>query len=276
MNTPKLYCRVVSKLAIFLSVLCTISACNPNSNTNSHGHSVTFTPVYNETKINCHTKFKHQENDWQYQQLLFFVSSIEIKDDNEQWHKAKLKVSQYQTQSLALIGERCGDQENWQLNFDDQVDINNAEEIRFTLGLPFEVNHLNPLTQPSPLNVPSMFCGWQKGHKFLRLEIKNDVDNWLFHLGSVGCKAASPLRAPQQECLFPNRFTYTLPLDNSNKDKITKKLNIKISLDRLLKDLILNNSLSCQSAPENNQCKSLNKHLSNKNKQMVFNFSSDF
>ena len=41
----------------------------------------------------------------------------------------------------------------------------------FDLGVPFELNHADATTAPSPLNVSSLFWSWQYGYKFARIEI---------------------------------------------------------------------------------------------------------
>jgi uncharacterized repeat protein (TIGR04052 family) len=61
--------------------------------------------------------------------------------------------------------------------------------IRFKLGVPFDLNHANAATADSPLNLTSMFWGWQGGYKFIRSEGTSTglPDGWLVHLGSTGC-----------------------------------------------------------------------------------------
>ena len=81
--------------------------------------------------------------------------------------------------------------------------------VEFDLGVPFELNHGNPLTAAPPLNTASMFWTWQSGYKFLRLDIGTD---WSFHLGSTGCVSASAVRPPES-CLQPNMATIRLPVE---------------------------------------------------------------
>lgn len=83
------------------------------------------------------------------------------------------------------------------------------DAVEFRLGVPFERNHGNPLTAPSPLNLPSMFWTWQSGYKFLRVDLGNE---WSFHLGSTGCVSASAVRPPVQACRRPNLARIRLPV----------------------------------------------------------------
>ena len=47
----------------------------------------------------------------------------------------------------------------------------NYDGLVFDLGVPFELNHADATTAPSPLNVSSLFWSWQYGYKFARIEI---------------------------------------------------------------------------------------------------------
>jgi uncharacterized repeat protein (TIGR04052 family) len=93
-----------------------------------------------------------------------------------------------------------------------------VEQIRFSLGVPFEENHANPITLPSPLNKTEMFWSWQRGHKFVRFDTtnKNTQTEWNFHLGSVGCDSSSAMRSPNSACSQPNLLEITLPVNNAD------------------------------------------------------------
>ena len=82
--------------------------------------------------------------------------------------------------------------------------------IRFTIGVPFELNHANPLTAPAPLDRGEMFWNWQSGHKFLRADLVRSGREWSFHLGSTGCSSASALRPPAQPCAQSNEMQIEL------------------------------------------------------------------
>jgi len=255
-------------LAIFISLFFISSCDNSRKLLNQNNQKIVFKPSYNNKSLNCNSSIQHSNQSWKFNQVQFFISAIELKGNKGKWQKGSLIKSLYQTDKIALLGEYCElsnkqSNANWVLNFDEKIDLANTTHIRFDLGLPFAINHLNPLTQESPLNIPTMFWGWQKGHKFLRLEMETNNDNWLFHLGSVGCKAASPLRAPKQECLYPNRYTYELP--------ITKKDNqITLEFAALLNNITINEQASCQSSPDNTSCQTLLNNLKEKGKHSVF------
>ena len=62
------------------------------------------------------------------------------------------------------------------------------KEIRFTVGVPFEDNHINTATAKPPLTFTNMSWGWQGGFKFLRADVTSEEYSFIFHLGSIGCE----------------------------------------------------------------------------------------
>jgi len=62
--------------------------------------------------------------------------------------------------------------------------------IRFSLGVPFRLNHQDVATARSPLVLTAMFWNWQGGYKFIRIDDATDLVR--VHLGSTGCETSSP------------------------------------------------------------------------------------
>ncbi len=222
--------------------------------------NVNFQPIYDGTPLDCNSRFTHEnaketksvnQKKWQYQQLQFFLYGVEVKSAKHGWQPWLMLTNTFQSNNIALLGEVCGQnntQANWQLKLGPLNNPLDVTDIRFTLGVPFSLNHLNPLTQVSPLNIPSMFWGWRGGHKFMRIELTSSNDDWLFHLGSTGCKAASPVRAPKEECLQPNRVVVSLPFN-------AQSLDINLNLATLFRGLVLQHESSCQSDVDDENCK---------------------
>lgn len=235
--------RIVVLLTVFLA------ACD----THDKQSAIPLVLTFNGEDLACDSS--NIQSGWQVEQLQFFISDIAIKDQQEQWHQLKLEPSQYQSESVALLSLMCEQgkktEQNLQLVLASKIEPADVSEIAFDLGVPFELNHQNPLTQPSPLNEASMFWVWRTGHKFMRVEMNNDNEAWWFHLGSTGCSAASPVRAPSQPCRQPNRFRYRISTNSY------EPISINFSLDSMLSDLVLNERNSCQSEPDNVSCHAL-------------------
>ena len=244
-------CKLICFAMLFL-----LSSCWQKTTDNQ----LSFIVLYKEQTIDCNSVLVKGERHWKIQQLQFFISQVEYQTDDGDWYAWPLKTTPYQSDNVALIGSDCADPQwskgNWSIDFQSFEDLNQVSAIRFSLGVPFALNHLNPLLQESPLNDSSMFWVWQTGHKFLRLEMLSDTDDWLFHLGSTGCKAASAMRAPKNPCLQPNFARFELSTDFS------QGINpIVLDLSKLLNDVELGRQSSCQSEPDNEVCQQLFAHL---------------
>lgn len=130
-------------------------------------------------------------------------------------------------------------------------------EKTWVLGVPFALNHLNPVIQDYPLNQSEMFWVWQNGHKFLRLDMQSVNDAWSYHLGSVGCQSASAVRPPDKACQYPNR----MHIGSRNPGQTTLILH----LDRLLGDMTLSAANRCvmHHGGEEQACRTLFTNLQN-------------
>ncbi|MCP3675137.1 MAG: metallo-mystery pair system four-Cys motif protein [Gammaproteobacteria bacterium] len=251
-----------SKWLVIVSTTLLLCGCFDKESTTQ----LSFQPSYQGVALSCDTFFSKENKRWSYDQLQFYISDVSVKKQDGNWHSWLMSKTPYQTNNVGLLGEVCdasnkaengSGNANWHLNFQSDVDLSQVSDIRFTLGIPFKFNHLNPLAQDSPLNDSSMFWVWQVGHKFLRLEIASKSENWLFHLGSTGCKAISVMRPPKESCLNPNRVTIELPINQRS----TTKNRITFDLAKLLKGLQLKSENNCQSDPDNPACQQLFNNL---------------
>lgn len=270
---------IIKKILIVTAMLLLSTTMLSGCLQNKQPTSISFQPVYENIALSCDNSFKQivtgfeqeqQVKQWQYQQLQFFIHNVEVRTKSNGWQPWLMTKKDNQADGVALLGEVCNEskvQNHWQLELQPLSSSAVITNIRFTLGVPFVLNHLNPLTQPSPLNDSSMFWGWQGGHKFMRAELVSANDDWLFHLGSTGCKALSPVRAPKSECLYPNRVVVSLPF--SEQDKA-----IEFNLAALIGELALTRKNSCQSSVDEDSCKVLFNNLaiseSGKNISQIF------
>lgn len=90
----------------------------------------------------------------------------------------------------------------------------NYTGICFKLGIPYELNHLNDATAPSPLNSTGMLWNWRAGRKFIRVDGTGDPDNsnvaFPIHLGSTECPGSAPNAPPTATCGYPNVAEFCL------------------------------------------------------------------
>lgn len=79
--------------------------------------------------------------------------------------------------------------------------------IRFTVAVPFGLNHADPLQAPMPLDDSTMHWHWRSGYKFLRAGYRRPGDSFWVHLGSAGCEGTVHNITG---CRFENRFDVDL------------------------------------------------------------------
>lgn len=82
--------------------------------------------------------------------------------------------------------------------------------IRFTVGVPFALNHQDASTAASPLNLTSMFWSWNGGYRFLRVDgmSTGQTAGFAIHVGSTECEKDAS--GSISGCDNPNRAEITL------------------------------------------------------------------
>ena len=222
------------------------------------------------------------------QDLRFFVSDIELLDANGKAVPVTLdQDGVWQYKSLALIDLEDGKgacrngNPAMHTGATGTVPAGNYSGLRFTVGVPFELDHISPLSAPSPLNMTAMFWSWQGGYKFIRAEValaskagdtvKPAVEaarsahpeapgdrtmrssGFPVHLGSTGCASASPTTAPATECKNPNRVSVTLSVFDPAKDVVIFDLG-KLLADSNVTTNTPNTAPGCMSGENDPDC----------------------
>lgn len=131
--------------------------------------------------------------------------------------------------------------------------------IKFAVGVPFERNHLELATQPSPLTLSRLFWSWTTGYKFARVDMRSARTDsvglttpWVLHLGSTGCTKAddSPRAA---SCSTPNRPTITLNAFDPDRDVIAFDLAALLAGVDVQKNQP-KTAAGCMSGPDDADC----------------------
>ncbi len=202
------------------------------------------------------------------QDLRFFVSDVDLLDANGAAVPVGLDqdgVWQYKSVALVDLEDGTGGCRNGNAAMHTAatgvVPAGHYVGLRFFVGVPYELDHGDPLTAPSPLNMTAMFWNWQFGYKFIRAEVtalplpqsainagnaeppapagnasapveksKRRSSGFAVHIGSTGCGNASATMAPDHECKRPNRVLVALSQFDPAKDVVI------FDLDKLLAD----------------------------------------
>lgn len=240
--------RVLPEAAARSALACiaaSLLACAPGG-----GHSIglEFAAKYQGHTPTCTSPMA---DDLEMTDLRFFVSDVEVGNGSS-WSAAS-------GQRVHLLDFENGEGSctNGTPAMHSEIALNlpkaDVSALRFTLGVPFDLNHGDPLLAEPPLDEPAMFWHWRSGHKFLRVGVKNRGTRWHAHLGSVGC--LGPIAAIES-CERPNRRTITLT-------GFTPGDTIVINLDVLLADINTRDDASahCLSEADNPACKQLGRNL---------------
>lgn len=177
----------------------------------------------------------------------FYVHDVRFIDDSgEEIPVALTQDGLWQYEGVALLDfeNRTGRCSNGTVQMNDvivgTVPFGTYSGIAFKLGVPFELNHSDIATAPSPLNLSSMFWGWNPGRLFV--SIMNSVERegdtpfgTLLHLGSTGCMgdAAS---GGVTSCTNPNRAEYSFPTFQPGRDVVVADMKELLQNSNLQSD----------------------------------------
>ena len=125
-----------------------------------------------------------------------------------------------------------------------EVPVGEYSGIAFTLGVPFELNHQDPLSAEAPLGDPDMHWHWRGGYKFLRAGVATEAASSWIHLGSTGCEGTIQNIT---HCVAPNRVRVELDPFDPLTDVVA------IDLGELLR-LPEEGITSCSSGPSDTSC----------------------
>ncbi len=150
----------------------------------------------------------------EFKDARLYLSDIQLINDNGDKTAVQLEQDgKWQYQNVALLdfetgADSCANgNESINTQIKGYVPQGDYSGVRFTIGVPTELNHfgIDGDDAVSPLDVMGMNWSWQNGHKHLRL----DVSGWNIHLGTTGCEV---LDAENEiiNCATsrPNRPTY--------------------------------------------------------------------
>ncbi|GAB2190212.1 MbnP family copper-binding protein [Sessilibacter sp. MAH2] len=214
--------------------------------------TVEFQLIYGSQPLDCSRAFEMDGREWVLDALQMYVSQIRFADKEA----SLINQSDKETQA-AMLGTRCKGSGRWVVNM-KPVSLESETNLSFLLGLPFELNHGNPLLAEEPLNHSDMFWTWQLGHKFIRMDVRSEVseektEHWAFHLGSIGCDSASSMRAPAESCAHANTFEVMI-------NDFKPNAPVYIHVDRLIENAQLTKD-NCMGNPDDEACIPLLKNL---------------
>ncbi len=126
------------------------------------------------------------------EKLRFYLHDVQLRERaSGKWKAAKRPDGEAPVWLLDLDDASCDPEFSPEMQKALLMTVPPGEfdALRFELGVPESLNHLDPLKAPEHLNQTSMHWGWQAGYRFLRLDGKLEGGaSFPVHLGSTVCK----------------------------------------------------------------------------------------
>lgn len=192
--------------------------------------------------------------------LRFYVSGVHLAFDATDsspkgiTEARMLALPPWQTKDVALIDLENGDGacRNGTVETNDTLVVTVPEGeysgLAFWVGVPFDLNHLNPLTTEPPLSDSAMHWHWRSGYKFLRAGVASESGGGWIHLGSTGCKGTV---GNITNCNSPNRPYFFLEEFDFETDRIAIDLGALLDIKQILE---VSDRTDCSSGPAELAC----------------------
>lgn len=255
-----------------------------------------FAPEVNGTPFRCgqtYTNIGSSQSTLTPKDFRMYVNTVELL--NAKGEAVPLTLAQdgrWQAQNLALLDfeDKTGACESGtsetQYEVTGTVPKGEYTGVRFSLGVPFEMNHQDVSKAAAPLNLSSMFWVWRSGYKFTRIDFATTgmPQGYFIHLGSTGCTgvadasgmhvknevidhsahtavttgatmADSATTAPMV-CSAPNRAQITLNNFNPKTDTIVADLGEMLSTSNVDTNMP-DTAAGCMSGTDDGDCKTI-------------------
>lgn len=258
---------------------------------NSQVVTITFDARVGEQQFSCSESYSElgtTETIVQPTDFRFYVSDVTLIDANGNAFPVELEQDnkwQYQNVALLDFKDKTGACANGTVETRNKVvgtvPPGNYQDLKFTLGVPSQLNHEDAAIAPSPLNLTSMWWNWQGGYKFLRVDLENqgmamndkqmnhgemkqgemnhgNITNqtFLIHIGSTGCQET----AASYECNNPNRSDIVLEGFDLENNVVVADLANLLSLTNLTSNQP-DTPAGCMSSPEDMDCMAIAHNL---------------
>ncbi|MBP6004787.1 MAG: metallo-mystery pair system four-Cys motif protein [Pyrinomonadaceae bacterium] len=226
--------------------------------------SIKFQAVVGTTPFSCSETYEigSTHSKTTVSDFRFFVQDVVLVDNKGKDIPVKLtNEGKFQTEGVALldfengIGTCKNGTPELNTTIRGEVPKGKYTGLKFKIGVPEELNHLDPTKQPSPLNITRMMWSWQSGYKFIRIDTKTSgrPNGYVLHLGSAGCKTDAN---GQTTCENPNRPAFSFSKFDIAKDVVNVDLkalyasaNVDINQEKT--------AAGCMSAPDDTDCRSV-------------------
>lgn len=182
------------------------------------------------------------------------AAGVEVEahlEEDGTWQRAGVALLDFEDASGACAGGTAS--LNTELHA--HVPVGTYTGLKFRLGVPESLNHLDVAAVAAPLDVTAMYWNWTGGYKFVKIDgnTTGQPGGINFHLGSTGCTAATAGDFSTVTCTTPNRPEVSL----TGFDHATSTVVIDAAALFAGADLDVNTAASapgCMSGPTDPEC----------------------
>lgn len=253
----------------FLPILSILAFISLNACGDEHDHNnehsgdqvkLEFSALIDGQKADCNTEYTLGINDAKAKlaDARIFISAVEYRNMAGDWVAMKLMANDWQHENVALLDFEdgtgsCKDSGTAEMHntIDGMLMPGTYDKVRFSLGLPFELNHIDNATAPSPMNAPGMFWVWLGGYKFMRVDwivTGADLPRFNTHLGSTHCMSDSPTTPPEERCGNHNMAKLEFNITSQLHNQVSLDLNKLVGQSDLQKNK-MESPPGCMSSP---------------------------
>lgn len=201
------------------------------------------------------------------EKLRFYLHDIQVRDESGRWHEVQpvqgTSVGQHGVWLVDLDDQACdpkySPETSQRLTFKVPTARPPFKGLRVRLGVPFDLNHKDPLKAEPHLAQTSMHWGWQAGYRFFRMDthlVEDKDKSFDVHLGSTGCEGEI---GDISGCSRPNRPAFEFSGDLFPGDSRAEVLDLNLST--LLHGVDWSSPEGCMGGPDGNDCRAILKNL---------------
>lgn len=128
--------------------------------------------------------------------------AVELEDDGV-WQRDGLALLDFENGSGPCVNGTAG----MNTSLRGTVEAGDYTGLRFVLGVPADMNHIDHTTAAAPQDITGLFWNWNAGYKFARIDhtSADQPNGWNVHLGSTGCSPSGDPTVPATSCANAHR-----------------------------------------------------------------------
>jgi uncharacterized repeat protein (TIGR04052 family) len=249
--------------------------------------TIKFAAQVGQEPFNCNSSYRLGKSAIKYRasDFRFYVSDVVLIDRTGKAVPVTLEQDgkwQYQNVALLDFENKTGACTNGTIEMRDRIvgtlPPGDYTGLRFSLGIPSNLNHEDGTLAASPLNLTALWWNWRFGYKFLRIDLqassstphsttnhkqhshgKTGSSGFPIHLGSTGCQEETATDK-SINCTYPNRTTVLFSNFNPTKQIVVADLKRLVAGSNLSRNQP-QTSPGCMSEPNDKDCTGIMKNL---------------